>query len=360
MVKMNGEKIKKIFGMPAVRTLCEGLALFVCAMMYVPSSGVLRTIPFFIVGGVVSQLLAVSVSTTAFMSAVFTLFLYLVDVRSVSSALFFAVIACLLSLSGVYLSKLFVIAKKTENKSVRKKAQSYMIFSVLIAIFLSVVLCGNAFSFVLRDKENMSYISDKYDENISKRYTCFEPLKGGYCTYVSLKDGNDVYGNDDTLYILAKETLYNDDVRNFYEDKMLSSANLALSEIITGATWGFNVVSSDIPFENGEVIDASSDVSDYLSRINYVVTFDSLVSKNEKDKFTAICADTFHEISRRNFEFGNIVFCAGDAKDVLFCVKVDMDTSVGEISSLVSVFDEEVILEYGADENVVLSYWENR
>ena len=148
--------------------------------------------------------------------------------------------------------------------------------------------------------------------------------------------------------------------RNFYENKMLNSASLALSEIIAGATYGFNVVSCDILFEEGEVLTAGSSVSDYLDRISYVVTFDSLVGENEKDKFSGICAETVLEISRRGFEFGKIFFCAGDAKKILFCAEITPETAASDVYSLVTEFDEKLIHEYGVNEKDVLAYWDNK
>ena len=353
------EKIKKILSGSA-GTIASGIVLFACAVAFVPSAGIFRTIPFFVAGGAVSQLLGMSASTSVLMSAAMTLCTYLVSGRSVSSALFFAVAACLFALTGVYAAKLFAIVKNTENKAVKKRGAAYISVSFLIALFLSFVLCGNAVSYVLNNNANTAYLKGKYGSEVQKRYTCYEALRGCYCTYVSLADGKEVYGNDDSLYISTKNNKFNDDVRDYYEEKMLNSANLALSEIIAGATFGFNVVSSDIPFEEGEVLNGDSSVSDYLGRINYVVSFDSLVSENEKDKFSAICAETVLEISRRGFEFGNIVFCAGDAKSILFCAEVTPETSAAEVYSLVLEFDEESVLKYGVDENDVLAYWDNK
>lgn len=354
------EKVKKYFDGYVFRMFLSGLAFFVCALAFVPSAGVLRTIPLFVLGGAVSIFLGMPVKVSCMMGTVMTLCTYLVSGRSVSSTLLFAIASCFFTLSGVYIVKLFAIVKKSENKAVKKKAKAYILTSVLISLFLSFVLCGDAVSFVVRDRENTLYITEKYDSSVHKRYTCYEPFGGGYCTYVSLADGKDVYGNDDSLCIRVKNNVFNDDVRNYYENKMLSAANLALSEIVAGATYGFNVISSDISFDDGEVLDAQADVSDYLDRINYVISFDSLVGENEKEKFSGICADTVLEISRSGFEFGNIVFCAGDAGKVLFCAEVKPETKASEVFSKVSRFDENMVLAYGVTESDILGYWENK
>lgn len=343
----------------ALRLAAAGAVLFLCAVSFVPAAGVLRTIPFFVIGGMAVQLMGAGFRTCIFMGALMTLCTYLATGRGVGEALLFAVVSGLLTASGMYIVLLAGIVRETEKKTVRKKGGVYIAVTVVISVVLSVVLCGNAVSFLVKDHGNTLYLKEKYNDFAEKRYTCYEPSKGEYCTYVSFKDGDDVYGNDDDCYISVGSVVKNDDIRNYFEEKMLYGANEALSSIIVGATWGFNVVSSDIVLDDGEIIPHGADVSDYLGRINYVVSFDSIIEKDEKDKFSEICSQTVSEISRNGFEFKNILFCGGDASKVLFTVAVTPETDSSDVKTLIKIFDERNLEGWNVSESDILNYWEN-
>ena len=357
MEKLDLKRIKNSNGF---KTAVAGAVLFVSAVLFSPVSGICRTIPFFVVAGVLVRVLKASDLMGVLMGAAMTLCTYLVCGRSVFESLLFCVASSLLTSSGIYIARLAEIMKATEKKGVKKKCSAYISASVLISLVLSLVLCGNAVSFVLNDYENTSYISEKYGDKVEKRYSCYEFSKGEYCTYVSFKDGKEVYGNSDECYVSSGRSLINDDVRNHFEEKMLYSANGALSEIIVGATWGFNVIASDIVFDEGEVLPWDTNAADYLDRISYVVSFDSIIGENEKDKFADICAQTVSEISKSGFEFKNIMFCAGNAADVLFCAKVTPETEAGGVSQLVKAFDEKHLEDFGVSEQDILDYWKNK
>ena len=341
--------------------LCAaGIIMFVCALLYAPASGVLRTIPFFVAGGVACELLSVSMGVSAAFCALMTLSVYLASGRSVGEALVYAAVSELLLVAGIYVVKLIRIFKKNTNKSVRKKCAVLGAFALIVAIAVSVVMCGNIVSFIANDSANTEYIVKYYGEEVEKRYTSYEAFDGGYTTYVAFRDGDSAYGNDDDCFVRKEGKSYVDGVRDHYESEMLAYAENELAEIISRATYGFNVVVSGINFSEGEILDSKSDVNDYLDRVSYVVSFDSIINQDEKHKFVPICYDVVTALGEKNFAFKEIVLCAGNVDEVIYSLTVTPGMASSDVKGSVGKFDEKQIRKHGVTEEDVLDYWMNR
>lgn len=348
------------FKSPAVKMFAAGFVLFLCALAFSPAAQLLRTIPLFLVGGAISFVLCGSVKFVLSLSAIMTLCTYLAFSGNVGKALFFAFVSCLVSSAGIYIFRFLRAAKKTQKSIVRKKCVLSAFFCFVIALVLSVVLCGNAFSFVAHNGENVKYIKSSYPENVEKRYTSYDFLAGEYRTYVSLRDGENVYGNDDECYINADEERFHDGVRDLYEENMLVNANAGLAYVISGATWGYNITASDIAFEKGEILTESSVIDDYLDRVCYVVSFQTLFGEKDKDKFARVCEDTVAALENSGFEFERIVLCGGDAQKVLFSAEITMETNREDVNGIVTDFDEKAVESIGVTEMTILDYWKNK
>jgi len=347
----------------ALSIVIPGVVLFLCAMLFTPTLGVFRTIPFFIAGGAVSAVFCSSSRMIYALAAVMTLCTYLASGRSVGQSVLFALVACLLSASGIYAYKFASAGKKTDNKNVRKKCIGAAVSAVAVAVVLSLVLCGNVVSFIIRDAENTDYISrvkNSGGAEMQKQYTAYEAFRGEYCTYVTFEDEGGVYGNADEFSISKRDGVLYDGVREYFEDKLLYDANARLANIVSGATWGFNITASDIAFENGEVIGTAEGFEDYAGRICYVVSFDSLIGENEKEKFVSVCQDTVAEINKSGIAFDKIVLCGGNATDVLFSLTVTPETDVSDVENAIEKFDEKQVSPYGVTEMTILDYWKNR
>ncbi|MBR2021107.1 MAG: hypothetical protein IJ939_01595 [Clostridia bacterium] len=358
---MNGNKFKKInFSSPAFRMIASGFVLFLCALAFTPSSGVFRTLPFFLVGGAVSYALSVSTSVIAAFSGIMTLCTYLASGRGVGESVFYAAVSCLVAIAGVYIFRFVKSAGIAQKKNVRNKCITAAIVSFAVSLVLCLVLCGNVFSFLSNDAKNTAYIEENYGKTVKKRYTSYEAFAGEYRTYVSFKDGESVYGNDDDCYISTQPEKINDDVRNYHEEKMLYVANARLANVISGATWGYNITASDIAFENREILSADSDIDDYMGRVKYVVSFESIFHESERDKFVSVCEDTVSAIASSGIEFEKILLCGGDASRVLFILEVTENTKREDVQKLVSAFDEKLVKDVGVTEMTILDYWNNK
>lgn len=347
----------------ALSIVLPGIVLFLCAMLFTPSFGVFRTIPFFIAGGAVSVVFCTSDRMIYALTAVMTLCTYLASGRSVGQSVLFAVVACLLSAAGVYTYKFVTTGKKTDNKNVRKKCTRAAFMAVVLAIVLSVVFCGNIVSFVMKDAENtrhIEYVKDRGGADMHKQYTAYEAFAGEYRTYVTFEDEGGVYGNADEFSISKKGGVLYDGVREYFEEKLLYAANAQLASVVSGATWGFNITASDIDFEDDEVIGTEESFEDYADRICYVVSFDSLIGEAEQEKFASVCKDTVSEINKSGISFNKIILCGGNATEVLFSLTVTPGTDASEVENAIEKFDEETVKPYGVTEMTILDYWKNR
>lgn len=358
MSQKNGKKIN--LSSPALKMFAAGFVLFACAVAFTPSSGVFRTLPLFLVGGAVSYLLSVSVKMTAVLSAFMTLCTYLASGRGVGESVLYAGVSCLVSVAGMYIFRFVKAAVKTQKKAVRSKCIISAILAFAVAVLLCAVLCGNVVSFIIHNAENTDYISTNYGGTVEKRFTSYEALDGEYRTYVSFNDGENIYGNADECYIVVYEENVNDDVRNYFEQKMLYSANAALASVISKATWGYNITASDIAFEKGEVLAPDSEAEDYMDRIRYVVSFESIYDENERDKFVSVCRDTVSVIASSGFVFEKIVLCGGNASDVLFSLEVTENVTGADVERLVTDFDEKQVYDMGVTKMTILDYWNNK
>ncbi len=347
----------------ALSIVLPGIVLFVCAMLFTPTLGVFRTIPFFIAGGAVSAFFCTSDRMIYALTWVMTLCTYLASGRSVGQSVLFAIVACLLSAAGVYTYKFVTTCKKIDNKNVKKKCAWAAFTAVVLAVVLSVVLCGNVVSFVIKDADNtkhIEYVKSKGGADMHKQYTAYEAFAGEYRTYVTFEDEGGVYGNADEFSISRKGGVLYDGVREYFEEKLLYTANARLANVVSGATWGFNITASDIAFEDDEVIGTKAGFEDYADRICYVVSFDILIGETEQEKFASVCKDTVSEINKSGIPFKKIILCAGNAAEVLFSLTVTPETDAAEVENAVEKFDEDLVEPYGVTEMTILDYWKNR
>lgn len=359
--KTTVKSISKIFDNFYFKLSVSGILMFVCAFFNAPSAGVLRTIPFFAIGGACIGLLSLQIGLSAAFCAVMTLCAYLVSGRSVGEALLFTAVAEILLFIGIYIVKLAKIFKKNKDGGVRKKCVVLSAVALISAFVVSAVLCGNTVSFAINDFRNTKYINKYYGKDVEKRYTSYEVLNGGYKTYVSFKDGDYVFGNEDECFIKKENGAFSDGVRDYYEVKMLMSAEDEIAGIISKATSGFNVVMSDIDFENGEILDGNSDVNKYIDRISYVISFDVAIKDGEKDKFVSICKETVDYIQDSNVAFKEIVLCGGNTDEaVWYTLTVKPGKDAFDVEKNVCEFNEKQIGKYGVTEEDILNYWKNK
>lgn len=359
-VKNNKKKLS-----PALRLVILCVMFFLSAVCFVPEAGVLRTLPFMLAAGFVAAFLKAGTGTCGALAGVFTLLTYLLRASSVWMSVLYTVLAMVLSFAGVYLQKLTVALVKTKRTDVRKKCMTLIVLCLVVCSALVYVFCGNIISYIVNNNENTSYLEKHYGSEIEKMYTSYDLAKGEYCTYVTFDyvthgengEYKTVVGAENECFVYNSNGKFTDKIRDFHEEKMLAFANEELGKIIANNTNAFQVVKSDVAFEEGEILSPDSAVNEYLDRVDYVVCFYSIVEK--KEMFESLCRDAVKNLNAKGFEFRNIIFCAGTGAEMKFTASVTPKTSKNDVASLVKTFDEKVLSDYGVDEKKLLDYWNN-
>lgn len=355
----NGINIKEKKSInPTAKLVICALLVFASTLAYSPTSGVLRTIPFMFLCALVCGLFKASASLVLSLSGTFCLVVYLALGSGVFESVVFTLLALFQALGGLYFAKLFALLKRTDKKKIKSKCLLLCAFDVAFCIVVTCLLCGNAVSFVLNKNENIEYIKKNYKNEIKVNHTAYSFEKGRYLTYVSFEDSAFHIGDNNDCFISCSDgkELF-DNVRDYYEEKMLKTAELDLSKLVSNSTSAFEVVYSGVDFKEGEVLKNGADYKDYAERVSYVVAFYSIIEKEEI--FENLCSDVLKTLEEENFEFENITFCAGKSDELLFSLTVGTKDVGEKAFGKTLKFDEKTLSEYGIFEKDVLKFWEN-
>lgn len=329
--------------------------LFACTLLFMPELGVMRTIPFFLLGGALANFFGMTNLFSAAMSFVMTLCMYLASGKELAFSICYALVAAIICALGVYLVSLVKIAVKTEKNKLKHKCRALAVFSALLAVLVSAVTCGNPFSYISSKIENEKYIETYYDSSVKVKYTRYAPVAGEYRTFVKFTKDGVAYGVDENCFVSEKH----DGIREVFAKDILDSASLLLSKLAASSDGGFYVVGSQLDFEENEVnLDTTNSIG-YLSRVSYVMSFDGLLGKGDRDKFSELCEKTVDKIEQGGFVFDTIVLCGGDASEVRFSAVISSDKPYENIASAVKPFDEKDIKPFGVKKEDILAYWQN-
>lgn len=345
--------------------------LFGASLAFAPSAGIIRTFPIVFFGGVFAGFVGAGTIYCTLFSCAMTLCIYLVSARGVPEAVFFALTGAFLTIAGMYFAKLILLFVKTKKGVVRRRAAALAVLFAVASVLLCLILTGNAFGYVKSNKANREYVAKSYGELAEVNYTCFDTFSREYRTYVTFSDIAEIdgketkifYGEDDSVYVGNKNGKLNDGVRNYFEEKIKVKAEHDIERIILGSSYGFKVIKSDIDFPNDELVDMSKNYTEYLDRIAYVVNFDSIISKGGRDRFASVCSEALKALKQSfetdGFVYDTIVFCAGDANDVIYSLTSDMNTEPDDAEELICEYDESQTEKYGVSEKDILRYWQN-
>lgn len=361
----NVKKIK--LNNSTIKLVVSAIVLFAGAFSFVPEAGILKTIPLLFVAGIVVGLIGIEILVSASLVAVFNLCLYFVRGSGIAETILFTLVAMLFAVSGMYAVKLVSLAKRTQKANVRKKCILLCAVAVVVSVAVSVLLCGNPVSFFKSDFDNTSHVVWLNEhlgaESVRKEYTSYDFLSGEYRTYVVFNDEENIIGAENDCYISLKKETLTDNVRDYYEDKMLAAAEKTLLNAVVNVTSAFEITASDVVFENDEFLRPGAHYEDYASRIGYVVSFYSILDK--EDDFLSLCNDAMKQLENSGIEFKEIVFCGGNASKVLFAAKLlpgmDFNTLSSKWSGNFDGFKHvNLEKEYGVTEEIILDYWNNR
>ncbi len=334
--------------------IAAGLVCFAASVLYAPESGFLRTLPFMWICGFVCELLGVSFAFCSCVGGVLSLCVHLAFGKSVEMSVLCSAFAAFLVLAGHYASKLLRFLKQGSAGKSRSKCLLFLTLSVLVPFVLNAVFCGNVVSSILCDAANTRYIETNYGDKVEISYTSYDLKSREYRTYISFNDGTTVVGVDDECFV-SKNT---DGCRDYYEDKMLYEAEKKLSTLVAKKVDAFEVTSSNIVFEKDEILPVDAVIDDYMNRAGYVVSFYGFV--NNKAEFSSMCKACVEELKDEGFEFCEIVFCGGNASQVLYSATVNQTNIPADINKLIKDFEESDVEKYGVTEMTVLDYWNNK
>ena len=352
------DKKQSFFKSPTFGMIASGLVVFLGVLAFLPEAGFIRTLPLMIVCGFVCERLCSNMLFYCVTAALLNFLMYLFRGSSIAGAFVYTLLAVVLVFCGVYVSKLASLAKKTSNKATKKKCFAYAAASVLVAAVVSVVMCGNVVSALIHDSRNTGYIEEHYGEKVQTRFTAYSPLDGEYRTYIDFADGEVLLGRDNEYFVSHKANLLTDGCRDYFEDKLLETADRRLSLVISEATDAFEITESDIDLEYGEVLPDEPDIARYLDRVRYVVSLYSIIEQRES--FEEICRDCVAKISEYEYAFDEIVICGGNSSEVLFSLAVKKGMTQDEVGQAIQDFAPEQVEHLGVTEKTVLDYWYNR
>ncbi|MBE6681439.1 MAG: hypothetical protein E7600_04040 [Ruminococcaceae bacterium] len=347
---------KKINKEPFYNIVIPAIIVFLSSLLFMPSSGVFRTIPVLLVCGVVVGIMGMGKTVAVVCAGIFNLCTYLVHGNGVIQSLLFAILAVAFVAGGAYIGLLVKTSLKTSKESVKQKCYILMSVTFVFAVALSCLFCGNIYTFLKYSKSNNAYINEHYGKTIEKNYTAYEWREMDVRTYVTFKHDAVVIGADNECYISTKEDKVTDNVRDYYENLMLKEANKKLAGIMAGVTSAFEISASDVDLDNGEILSATSNVGDYSKRVAYAVSFYSLI--DDKADFEVLCCDAVAAVKAYGFEYEEIVFCAGDPGNVKYSFVMNDETNVKNVSSGIKQYSDEDVARFGIDEKTILSYWQ--
>ena len=359
---MNKTKIN-FFKTPTFNMIVSGILMFFGAVLSMPYAGFLRTLPFMAVFGVLCEASKCSRKFTCAFAFAFAFVLYSVYGTGVLVSLLYGVISACLAILSMWAFKSW---KTLVTKNYGKKKKSYYVLDAvgetLLFLLVFVLAFGNVFSFAKHDKVNTEYISKHYKDVVEKQFTYYDALDFKYKTNISFSDNEEKFGDENDCYISVKKGVLTDGFRDYCEDKMLKKTTLRLKQLLSMATpnpLDFEISNSYVEFENDEVLKLDSDGDDYLDRTVFVVSFYSVI-ENKADFYKLIEDYTNILKHDKSFTFKEILFCGGNASEILYTAVVNPETKEKDLTGLIHEFDEKEVLEYDITEKTYLDYWQNR
>lgn len=356
------KKISDVFKNSYTKIVLSGVLMYFAAVFAMPYLGVLRTIPFVAVLGVLCGVLNCSKKITCAFCAAFTFALYAVYGESIAVSLMFAAINSFLVVLSMWGFNSF---KTLVTKQYGSRKLKYIVDAVgetLLFVLIFVFAFGNAFTFAKKDDFATKYIDEHYEDNVEKKFTYYDAPSFCYKTTISFNDDEGKFGDENNYYISEKNGVLTDGFRDYCEDKMLVKTNLRLKQLLSMTTpnpLDFEISNSFVDFEKDEVLKLDADGNDYLDRTVFVVSFYSVVQN--KGDFYKLVEDYTRILGHdESFTFKEIMFLGGNASDILYTAVVTPETKPKDFISLIHEFDEKEALSYGITEKTYLDYWQNK
>ena len=343
---------EKKTSLTGLRIAVSTLLIFAGVMMYLPQSSVVRTLPAVLVFTAVADMVYRNVKFTLLCNGIFAFSILCAKGNEVAYSLVYTILSVFLSLLCIYGFRLLSAGNKTKNPELKKKCKTRSIIVLALSFAVYMLACGNIISCIVEKNANHSYIEKNYGNNVEIHYTAFDAISREYKTYVSFTDDGGTIGLTEDFYV----SLSTDNVRDYYEDKLMKTGEKKLKTALMNAVDMFEITNSGFTLDKNVVIDSNSEFDTFADRGWYVVSLYHIVEeKNEFEKLVNDCRESLTDMA-----FSEIVICGGNANKVLFTSTLIKDSEGNTLTSEISEFDEKQMEKYGVTEMTVLDYWYNR
>jgi len=359
---MNGENTSKKKSLSAVlknsyvRLFASVLVLYLGILLSLPSAGVVRSFPLLILLSGISGIFYDDKKSIIGFSFILTFCMYCIGGYIMYFAFLYALLSAVFTLFGLVIFNRIHLARKSEKKQQKSLYAKQAVLVTFVCLVCYFVFFGNPYSAIASDNENRDYIKQSYEDVVKAKYTYFSLTEWDFRTCAEFSDEGVLVGNDTECYVMnTKDGIY-DGIRNYAEEKLLTDAKRVLTDVVSRATDAYDVLYSDIVFEDGELLAFNENPSEYYSRTNYVIGLYSIIENKEDFEHLALdCMKTLQNAP--GFTFGNITLCAGTASEAKYFVSFTPKTSANEICSLVKEFKNNSNELYGVTKNDFLKYW---
>ncbi len=338
-----------------LRMLISGLLIFAGALLYMPQSGLVRTLPLLAVLAAVGNAVYNNMKYTAGCAFVFSFCLLSVNGSTLKASAVFSLLGALFALGGAYGLRLLSAGTKTKNALLRKKCTVRGIAVLVITFVVYMMVCGNIIGAFFARAENHKYVmclGESYIDELAVHHTSFDAVEREYKTYVTFTHDGERVGDKDDCFVSKTQ----DKITDYYKQLLLEDGKRSIKSTVSSAVDMFEITNCGIALEKGTPVVTEKGYEEYAKDAWYVLSLYHMV--DSKEDFTKLYDDCVKELE--NSVFKEIVVCGGNASEVLYMATLSRNEegvlSVGEVLD----FDEKYVENYGVTEKTVLDYWYNR
>lgn len=344
--------MKKILNNGIVRLLAGTLVLFAGICAYLPQSGTVRAFPFLIIAAFVCGVITGEVRTPVLFAFIMSFAMHCVSSQNMTASLVLSAVCALVTFFSVRTVR--ILSERIKNKKSPSKKDFIKCAALMVsALTVYVIFCGNIFFAMSASVKNNKYIKENYPDIPAQTYTYYDLGENAYKTCFTAEMDGETVGNDREMWVGKKGKRYTDGIRDVIESNMLVTYNNMMSYVLGMGADNFELLKSDIDFDDGEIIDRKAPPMFYAERVDYTVGIYALYM--DKEYFESVCKELCETLKKaENFSFGSVTFVGADSKNVLYyCTVKNSDLSQPEISD----FDSKASKALGIDSASVLSYW---
>ncbi len=348
--------MKKILQNTTLKLFLGAIILFCGIWFYMPSAGIVRTLPLVIVSGLVARLFMKDNLEVFGFSFFISFILSCAKGQSTVMAAVLGFACGFFAFSGAFVLEGIKVAVGNKKQGTSTfKGTLHHVLMLAISLGLYVLVCGNIFSVINHNNANLKYLDTNYKGMVKETYTYYSIPEFAYRTSVvfEYKDA-ELVGSFGNCYIQNKDGVITDGVRDRYEEDIVAVAKKSLASHLGDATDFFAVLSGDIEFKNNEIIKDDDVPAMYYKRVNYAVGVYN--QDMDKARFTDICKRIKQTLSTyKGYGYESILIVGANANEPVFTCTITGNKAFEE--SDVCEFDKKALKKFGITSDDVLSAW---